>query len=126
MHPKNSDTQCLSIQQCKMIEFFHKYHILLHHSTLYYPQGNGIAESSNKSLVKDINKTLEDHKKSWDNHLIYALWANRVSHKISTGKSPFHLVYGKEAIFPAHLTFLVMKFLQESNEEPNEFSRRIN
>jgi len=47
-----------------MIEFFQKYQILLHHSTPYYPQGNGLAESSNKSLVKVIRKTLADHIKS--------------------------------------------------------------
>ena len=27
----------------KMINFCHKYHISLNHSTTYYPQGNGIA-----------------------------------------------------------------------------------
>ena len=53
----------------KMIEFFQKYQILLHHSTPYYPQGNGLAKSSNKTMVKVIKKTLEDHKKSWESHL---------------------------------------------------------
>jgi hypothetical protein len=33
-----------------IIEFFNKYNIKLVHSTPYYPQGNGLAESSNKSL----------------------------------------------------------------------------
>ena len=40
----------------KMIKFFHKYHISLNHSTAYYPQGNGLVESSNKSLVRIIKK----------------------------------------------------------------------
>jgi len=40
----------------KMIEFCHKYKITLGHSTTYYPQGNGLAESSNKSLVNIIKK----------------------------------------------------------------------
>eukprot|EP00253_Pinus_taeda_P016611 PITA_16611 len=34
----------------KMVSFCHKFHINLGHSTAYYPQGNGLAESSNKSL----------------------------------------------------------------------------
>jgi hypothetical protein len=38
----------------KMIEFCSKYHITLGHSTAYYPEGNGLAESSNKSLVNII------------------------------------------------------------------------
>ena len=110
----------------KMIQFFQKYHIRLHHSTPYYPQGNGLAESSNKSLVKVIKKTLVDHKKSWDSHLIYAVLSNRITPKRSTGKYPFQLVYGKDAIFPTNLSFPVLKFLQDSIDEPDDFSRRIN
>eukprot|EP00253_Pinus_taeda_P033959 PITA_33959 len=34
------------------------------HSTSYYPQGNGLAESSNKSLLRITKKLLEDNKKS--------------------------------------------------------------
>ena len=94
-----------------MIEFCQKYSILLHHSTPYYRQGNGIAESSNKSLLKFNKKTLEDHKKSWDSHLIHAIWVNKVSPKRSIGKSPFDLVYAKEAVFPTHLALPVMRFL---------------
>ena len=40
----------------KMVYFCHKYRIILGHSTTYYPQGNGLAESSNKSLVNIIKK----------------------------------------------------------------------
>lgn len=105
----------------KMIEFCQKYQILLHHSTPYYPQGNGLAESSNKSMIKVIKNTLADHKKSWDSHLIYAVWANRITPKRSTGKSPFQLVYGKDAIFPTNLAFPILKFLQDSTNEPDDF-----
>eukprot|EP00253_Pinus_taeda_P002011 PITA_02011 len=38
----------------KMISFCHKYHITLGHSTTYSPQSNGLAESSNKSLINII------------------------------------------------------------------------
>jgi len=70
-----------SFSSVKMIKFYQKYSILLHHSTPYYPQVNGLAESSSKSLFKVIKKTLEDNKKSWDNHLIHVIWVNRVSPK---------------------------------------------
>jgi len=46
----------------RMIDFYNKYHITLGHSTAYYPQGNGLAKSSNKSLVNIIKKLLEDNK----------------------------------------------------------------
>jgi hypothetical protein len=40
--------------------------------------------------------------------------------------SPYHLVYGTEAIFPTSLGVLVMKLLQEMQAEPNNSQRRIN
>eukprot|EP00253_Pinus_taeda_P007055 PITA_07055 len=70
------------------------------HSTSYYPQGNGLAESSNKSLVRVIKKLLEDNKKSWDYKLKFALWADIVTIKKSIGNSPFKLVYGADVVFP--------------------------
>jgi hypothetical protein len=42
----------------KLIDFCNQYHIGLRHSTAYYPQGNGLAEYSNKTLVNIIKKTL--------------------------------------------------------------------
>eukprot|EP00253_Pinus_taeda_P028184 PITA_28184 len=57
----------------RMIDSFHKYNISLGHSTAYHPQGNGLAESSNKSLVNIIKKMLEINKKSWHNKLVNAL-----------------------------------------------------
>jgi hypothetical protein len=46
-----------------LIMFFEQFGIALIHSTPYYPQGNGLAESSNKSLIKIIKRLLEDNKK---------------------------------------------------------------
>eukprot|EP00253_Pinus_taeda_P031551 PITA_31551 len=65
--------------------------IKLVHSTSYNPQGNGLAKSSNKSLIRIIKKLLEDNKRNWDSKLKYALWADRVTTKKSTGNSPFKL-----------------------------------
>ena len=48
----------------KMIDFCNKYQITLGHSTTYYPQGNGLVESSNKSLVNIIKKLLEKTKRA--------------------------------------------------------------
>ena len=109
-----------------MIEFFHKYHITLGHSTAYYPQVNGLAESSNKSLVNIIKKLLEDNKKTWNKKLVNALWADRLTTKKSIGTSPYQLVYGMDVVFPSSLGIQVMKIIQELQVEPNEIQRRIN
>jgi hypothetical protein len=39
-----------------LIKFYKQFQISLVHSTPYYPQGNGLAESSNKSLIKIIKR----------------------------------------------------------------------
>ena len=110
----------------KMINFCSKYHITLGHSTAYYPQGNGLAESSNKSLINIIKKLLEEKKKNWHKKLTNALWADRLTTKKSIGTSPYELVYGIEARFPSSLGIPVMKLLQEAQVEPNDIQRRIN
>ena len=99
--------------------------IQLVHSTSYYPQGNGLAESSNKILVRIIRKLLETNQKSRDSKLKFALWADRVMDKRSIGTYPFKLVYGTKAIFPIQLIFPVTKFFQEEEDEPNDMVRRM-
>eukprot|EP00253_Pinus_taeda_P015163 PITA_15163 len=102
----------------ELVDMFNSMGIKLVHSTSYYHQGNGLAESSNKSLIRIIKKLLDDNKNNLDSKLKYALWADIVTIKRSTGNSPFKLVYGTEAVFPIRLTLPVAKFLQsEKNEE---------
>ena len=76
----------------RMVDFCHKYHITLGHSTAYYPQGNGLAECSNKILLNIIKNFLEQNQKSWHSKLIHALWANRLTAKKSINMSPYQMV----------------------------------
>lgn len=100
-----------------MIDFCDKYQITLGHSTTYHPQGNGLAESANKSLVNIIKKLLEINKKSWHKKMVNALWAVRVSQNKSIGMSPFKLVYGVDTVFLTSLAVSVVKLLQEAGSE---------
>jgi transposase InsO family protein len=115
-----------AFQSKKLIDFCSHYHIVLGHFTTYYPQGNGLAESSNKTLVKIIKKTLQENKKSWHDKMVFSLWADRLTTKRSIGMSPYQLVYGTEAVFPTSLGVPVMKLLQEMQAETNDSQRRIN
>jgi ribonuclease HI len=108
-----------------LVKFCEQFEISLIHSTPYYPQGNGLAESSNKGLIKLIKILLEDNKRAWDAKLKFALWADRVTTKKSLGISPFQLVYGTEVVFPTQLALPVEKFLQDLEEEPDHMVRRI-
>ena len=94
-----------------MVNFCEENNISLKQSTPYYPQGNRLAESSNKSIVSSLKKMLFENKRSWDSKLKIALWDDRVTIKKSIGTSPFQLVYGTDVVFPVHLVTPVMKFL---------------
>ena len=60
-YPRNIITDnVVAFMSKNLVEFCYKYHITLGNSVAYYPQGNGLAESSNKSLVNIIKKLLEE------------------------------------------------------------------
>ena len=87
-----------------MIEFALKIGFKLNYSANYYPQGNGLAESKNKNLIRIIKRTIEQNHKNWHKALLFALWADRITQKASIGTSPFVLVYVKEAVLPKNIT----------------------
>jgi hypothetical protein len=109
-----------------MISFCKKYNIVLGHSMDYYPQGNRLVDSSNKIMITIIKKVLTGNNKSWHVHLKYALWANKIGTKRSIRMSPFRMVYGIDVILPINLLLPVMKLWKDSQEEPNDITRRIN
>ena len=50
--PRNIITDNIAaFKSKKMTKFYDRYNIKLGHSTTYYPQGNGLVESSNKSFI---------------------------------------------------------------------------
>jgi ribonuclease HI/transposase InsO family protein len=109
----------------ELSSFCFKYGIILSHSSNYYPQGNGLAESSNKNLMTILKKTVGDNKRSWDNKIKFALWADRITKKSSTGKSPFELVYGLDVTLPVHLKLPVYQFVQKYNLDEDFHQNRI-
>ncbi|MCO5560329.1 hypothetical protein L7F22_013941 [Adiantum nelumboides] len=68
------------------------------HSIPYYPQCNGLVEKTNGVLCKIITKHVRDRPQDWDKHLTVTLWAYRTSFKVFTQFTPYHLVYGQEAL----------------------------
>ena len=106
--------------------FCFKYGITLSHSSNYYPQGNGQAESSNKNLMTIVKKIVGDNKRSWDSKIKFALSADRITKKGSTGKSPFELVYGLDVTLPVHLKLPVYQLLQAFSTDQNAVQNRMN
>ena len=64
--------------------------------------------------------------KNWDLELPGALWAYRIAVKTGTQFSPYHLVYGKEAIMPIELEILSLRMLSKlMDEPPNYYNQRL-
>ena len=82
-----------------MVEFALKRGFKLKYSANYYPQGNGLEESTNKNLIRIIKRTIDQNNRNWDKALTFALWADRITQKALIGSS-FSLVYGKEVVLP--------------------------
>ena len=78
--------------------------IKLIRSSPYYAQANGQAEASNQSLIKLIKRKIDEYPRRWHEVLSEALWAYRISCHGSTKTSPYHLVYGQDAVLPWEIT----------------------
>eukprot|EP00253_Pinus_taeda_P013991 PITA_13991 len=82
-------------------------------------EGNGVAESSNKNLIRIICKSVANNHRNWHNALTNALWADRVTPKVALGNSPYFLIYGQEAIFLPNITLPSLQLSQALRGAPS-------
>ena len=68
-----------------------------------YPQSNGQAEATNKTLITALKKRLEQAKRKWVKELPGVLWAYRTTPRRPTGNTPFALAYGMDAVIPTEI-----------------------
>ena len=71
-------------------------------------------------ICKIINKHVGEKTQTWDKHLNAALWAYRTSFKVSLGYTPFHLVYGQEAILPIEVELSSLRVMIQHEDNPKE------
>ena len=67
-----------------------------------------------------------DNKKASDSKIKFTLWADRITKKSSTGRSPFELVYGLEVTLLVHLKLPVYQLLQTFSSDQEAIQNRIN
>lgn len=72
------------------------------------PQGNGMVESTNKTLENILRKTINVNYTDWDDKLPTTLWAYKNSYKTNIKHSPFELVYGLQPLLP--LDYLLLTY----------------
>ena len=85
----------------QLVESLTSFYAVVHkRSTPYYPQANGLAESTNKALRNILRKIVNENQTNWDTKLQSALWAYRTTYKTSIRTTPFRLAFGLEAVMP--------------------------
>ena len=90
------------------------------YSTPAYPQENGQVEVVNKVIVSGLKKRLDDAKGKWVEELPHVLWTYRTTSRKSTGKTPFSMTYGAEAVIPLETGFsttTTSSFNSKDNDE---------
>ena len=66
-------------------------------TTAYHPQGDGMVERFNRSLLQLLRAYVE-HQTDWEQYLPYVLFAYRSAIHTSTGVSPFELMFGRPPV----------------------------
>ncbi|KZS06576.1 Uncharacterized protein APZ42_029913 [Daphnia magna] len=69
-------------------------------TTAYRPQANGLVERINHTLADMLSMNVSADHRNWDESLPFVTFAYNTSRQESTGRTPFYLVYGREAILP--------------------------
>ena len=85
-------------------------------TTPYHPQTDGLVERFNKTLKSMLRKAAISEGKDWDKMVPYLLFAYREVEQVSSGFSPFELVYG----WPVRGPLDVLKEPWETKEDTEE------
>ena len=111
----------------KLYEFDLDKGIILIYYSYYYPQGNGLAEATNKVLVSIIKKIVQEKQKNWKNALHNSLWVDRVTPKVALGVLPYYIVYGQESILPSYMILPSLPLsLESSTDQLSMLEERLN
>ena len=95
------------------------------YSTPRYPQSNGQAEASNKTLLTALKKRLDSAKGKWVEELPGVLWAYRTTARKPTGVSPFALTYGMEAVVLTEIGLPTIRTAAPESENARSVVREL-
>ena len=74
-------------------------------TTPYHPQGNGMTERFNRSLLGMLGTLQPSQKSDWKTHIAPLVHAYNCIRHDSTGFSPYSLMFGRDPHLPVDLTF---------------------
>ena len=96
------------------------YGIKINFSLVYHPQANGMAEATNKLIVGNFLRNLDERRGAWLEELPKVLWAQRSMKKRVMDETPFALVYGSKAVVQTEAGLPKITTLVAENVEENQ------
>ena len=93
-------------------------------TTPYHPQGNGMTERFNSTLLNMLGTLQPSMKTNWVEHVETLTHAYNCTKHASTGFSPFYLMFLREPRIPLDVT-LHKETEQEDREEYGEYVTRL-
>ncbi|KAH9087047.1 hypothetical protein Ae201684P_000461 [Aphanomyces euteiches] len=93
-------------------------------SAPYHPQGQGLVERFNHTIVQMLKIFVNDHQTDWDTYLPRLLFAYRTAHHETLGDSPYFCLFGRDPTLPLDLAFLNSDPAWKSDDLP-QYKRRL-
>ena len=88
------------------------------HTTAYHPEGDGLVEQLNYTLLQ-LLRTYVEQESEWEEHLPLALYAYCTAVHTTTGVSPYVLMFGRQPklsvfdspvhLIPQHINFIFVR-----------------
>ena len=75
------------------------------HTTPYHPQGDGLIEQFNRTLLDMLATTSHKYPLNWEEHIRKVCMAYNTSVQATTGYSPFYLMFGRNARLAVDIMF---------------------
>nr|XP_033509644.1 uncharacterized protein LOC117274466 [Nicotiana tomentosiformis] len=74
---------------------------------------NRVVKAANKNIKKILRKMVDNFKK-WHEKLPFSLLGYRTTVRMSTGETPYLLVYGTEVVIPIEVEIPYLRIIQEA------------
>ena len=94
--------------------------VLKSRTTAYHPQGDGMVEHFNRTLLQFLRCYTEQNDVDWEGNLPLVLYAYRTASNASTGFSPFVLMMGRDPFLPS-----LPSMTNSSAEDPTSYDSNL-
>ncbi|RZR73971.1 hypothetical protein BHM03_00030315 [Ensete ventricosum] len=104
----------------KFKAFCQSYRIQLKFSSVAHPQANGLAEVTNRAILKGLKKRISGALTTWVEELPSILWASQTTPKTPIGESPYSLAFETAAVLPPEVVFPTLRIQTHDEEVSNQ------